>query len=411
MKRTRPLYAGLLVWTLLGFPLVSHEMSSPVAAHADEALRADVAKPLQQAGALIKSGKYKDALAKIHDAEGVSGKNANETFMIERMRLSAAMPAGDLQQASKAADVVLASSKLSSNEKLQVMEGMISLYSRAGNNQAAASWVARYMKEGGNNPRIAAMAKNLRFYSGDYANLAKELGASVRAEEKAGRRSSEEDLQLLANCYLKLKDEAAYAGTMIRLVSLYPKKDYWTNVLSQVRRKSGFANRLSLDHFRLKLATDNLKTAPEYMEMAQLAVQEGFNTEAKKVVDAAYAANVFGSGQDADRQKRLRDMVAKRLADEGKAAAQLEADANANADGSAAINVGLNLIQQGQTAKGVSLVEAGLKKGNFKREDDAKLRAGIAFVVAGQKAKAAQVLKGVNGNDGSSDLAKLWAIK
>ena len=39
---------------------------------------------------LIKAGKYKDALAKVRDADAVGGKNANESYLVERMRLAAA---------------------------------------------------------------------------------------------------------------------------------------------------------------------------------------------------------------------------------------------------------------------------------------------------------------------------------
>ena len=55
-------------------------------------------------------------------------------------------------------------------------------------------------------------------------------------------------------------------------------------------------------------------------------------------------------------------------------------------------------------------MDAGIKKGDLKRPDDAKLRLGTALVMAGQKAKGVQVLKGVQGADGTQDLANLWII-
>ena len=47
------------------------------------------------------------------------------------------------------------------------------------------------------------------------------------------------------------------------------------------------------------------------MEMAQLALQAGVPAEAKMVVDKGYAAGVLGKGAEAERQKRLKDLVDK----------------------------------------------------------------------------------------------------
>jgi Flp pilus assembly protein TadD len=55
-------------------------------------------------------------------------------------------------------------------------------------------------------------------------------------------------------------------------------------------------------------------------------------------------------------------------------------------------------------------MEQGIKKGGLKRPEDAKLLLGYAQFQAGQRAKAAQTLKGVQGNDGPADLARLWTL-
>ena len=47
-------------------------------AYAQETVRPEVGKHLKDAGALIKGGKYKEALGKVRDAEAVSGRTASE---------------------------------------------------------------------------------------------------------------------------------------------------------------------------------------------------------------------------------------------------------------------------------------------------------------------------------------------
>jgi hypothetical protein len=147
------------------------------------------------------------------------------------------------------------------------------------------------------------------------------------------------------------------------------------------------------------------------MEMAQLALQAGSALEAKKVVEAGYSAGALGKGAEADRQKRLKDLTDKQAAETQKALANgEEAAARSAKDGEAMVKLGFNFVQAGQGAKGIGLMEEGVKKGGMRRPEDAKLHLGIAYMLSGQKAKAVQTLKSVTGTDGAADLANLWAI-
>ena len=47
---------------------------------------------------------------------------------------------------------------------------------------------------------------------------------------------------------------------------------------------------------------------------------------------------------------------------------------------------------------------------NLKHPDDAKLHLGIAYALAGKKAKALSTLKSVGGTDGTADLARYWIM-
>jgi hypothetical protein len=119
---------------------------------------------------------------------------------------------------------------------------------------------------------------------------------------------------------------------------------------------------------------------------------------------------VLGKGDQADRQKRLKDLVEKAVADSQKTRAQDEADALAAKDGNDLVKIGLNYVYEGNAAKGISLVEQGIKKGGLKRPEDAKLRLGEAELHAGQRQRGVQTLKDVKGTDGTADIARLWVL-
>ena len=381
-------------------------------AHAQEAVRPEIGKPLQAANALIKSGKFKDALTKIREVDSVPSKTANETYLIESTRGSAASGAGENETIIKSFEAVVASGKAPAATQLKLVEALAGAHYRAKDYAATNKWASRYLREGGGNQQIRTLLIQSYFQAGDFANSAKESLADIQADEKAGRTPSEEKLQLLANSYLRQKNTSGYIATIEKLLNYYPKKSLWADVISRLQRKPGFSDRLALDVYRMQLATGNLTATNDFMEMSQLALQAGFPGEAKKVIDEGYTTGALGKGADAERQKRLRDLVEKRVAENQKVVTGTtdETSANAAKDGTALVTLGYNLFTSGQAPKGIGLMEAGIKKGDLKRPDDAKLRLGTALVMAGQKAKGVQVLKGVQGTDGTQDLANLWVI-
>lgn len=380
--------------------------------YAQEKVRPEVGKPLQAAQDLMKTSKFKDALAKIREADAVPGKTSYENYMIERMRASAATGAREPDTAIKAYEAAIASGKTPPADQIRIIEALATNYYNARDYAAAIKWGARYFKEGGTGGQMRTLMIQSNFQSGDFAASARESLADIEADERAGRTPSEEKLQLLANSYLRQKNNTGYAATIEKLLNHHPKKSLWANVISSVQKKPGFSDRLALDVYRLQLATGNLTSTNDYMEMAQLALQGGFAAEGKKAIDEGFANGALGKGTEAARHKRLRDLAEKRVIEAKSAVgtAQDESDANAAKDGNALIVLGEKLVANGQAAKGIGLMEAGIKKGGLRRPEDAKLHLGLAYVQAGQKAKGIQMLKTVQGTDGVADLARLWII-
>ncbi len=382
----------------------------PVHAQA-ETVRPEVGRPLQAAQELLKAQKYKEALAKIKDADAIQGKTPYESFIVERMRGAAAAGAGDTETAMKSFEAVIGSGRLPAPEQLKLIEALAGTAYRARDYTRAQSWAQRYLREGGTGGNMRALLAQADYLAGDYAGAAKELAVDIAAVEAAGNAPAEDRLQLLANCYLKLNDKVAYITTLEKLVAYHPKKEYWVDLLSRIQRKPGFANRLTLDVYRLMLATGNLKETSDFMEMAQLALQAGLPGEARKVVDDGYALGVLGSGADAARHKRLSDMANKQAAEDQKGLAASERQAGETRDGNALVALGYAYVASGQLEKGIALFEQGIAKGDLKRPEDAKLHLGIALLQAGNKAKAQRLLRSVQGSDGTADIARLWLLQ
>jgi len=374
-------------------------------------VRPEVGKPLQAAVDLLKGRKAKAALTKIAEADAVKNKTPFESYMVGRLRAQAEAAAGEPAAAARDFEAAAAMPATPAAERIQFLAVAAGQYYAARDYAQAAEVAARYLKAGGNDPALRTVYVQALYLGNNFPQAARELLADVSAEQQAGKTPSEIELQMLATCYSKTGDKAGYGLAMEKLVAFHPKHDYWLSVVYSVITRPGFSERLTLDADRLKLATGTMRSADDYMEAAQLALQAGFPAEAKKFVDAGYAAGLLGTGPDAARQQRLKALTLKNLAEDNQTLGQDDARVAADKDGMPLLNTGLNYVLHGRADKGLAMMAQGMKKGGFRHPDDARLHLGYAYQLAGQKQKAVQVFKTVQGADGAAALARLWVIR
>ena len=372
-----------------------------------QGVRAEIGKPLQQASELLRAGKAREALAKAREADAVGGKTAAEQLLIDRMKAAAAQRANDFPTAIAALEAV--HPKVSGAEAGQIAEQLAAAYAQTRNNAKATEWANRAAAAGNNSATLRQLQQFLLSNSGDFNAIARDSAAAVQAAEQAGRRPAEDDLLRLADAQNRLGQTNAYVATLEKLLLNYPKKDYWNAYLGRLARKSGFSQRLELDVLRLRLASGTLTKTEEYMEMAQLSLQAGFPAEARRIVEQGYANKLLGTGAEAGRHQRLRDLAVKQEADSKASIGNLATEAEQAKDGDALVKWGYAYVTRGEFDKGIALIQRGLAMPGLKRPDEARLRLGMAQIQSPKtRAAGLQTLRSVRGTDGTADIARLW---
>ncbi len=362
-----------------------------------DALRPDVAKPLAAAQELYRAHKYRDALGKIAQAAAVPNRTPYETYMVEEMRGAAAMAAGDTGTAAQAYESVLNSGRLSGEDEQRTTAALAGIYFQQKNYPLAIRTAQRYLKAGGTDPEMRTLLTQSYYLSNDCTPVVSQLKASTDTQANGGHAPDEGQLQMLATCAQKVKDGNAYRGALGLLVAYHPSPAYWDEMIAAIRGTPGYLSSLDLDIYRLRRATGSLATADAYMEMTQLALVAGSPAEGKQVIDQGFATGVLGKDAQADREKRLQALAAKRAQPGGDAATPVTP-----------LDTGMNLVFAGRAQQGLPMMEQAIAKGGLEHPDAARLRLGEAYYVAGQKTRAVQVLRTVKGTDGSGDLARLW---
>lgn len=375
-------------------------------------VRPELGELLKAAQDLMAARDNKAALAKISEAEAATpDPSAYERYILDRMRGSAAVGAGDTATALQAFNSVVESSYLPPEEKLPTLDALVRLSFSSRDFPATVEAVKKYRQAGGNKPETLEILSQALYLSQRYKEAAVELTEQIRATEAAGKIPSKQQIELLASCALKQNELPGYLAALRTMVSYYPDRRYWLDLIIRTANRAGFSDRLSLDTYRLREKTDTLEDASDYTEAVELALQAGFPGEADRFFKAGEKAGKLGKGtKDADRHRRLKDSVARKIAEDKASLAEGERQAARAASGDALVATGFNLVMYGDYAKGLALMNQGIDKGGLTRPEEAKLRLGYAYGMAGQLDEAQKVLAQVRGNDGTADLAALWRI-
>src|SRR5216117_874148 len=250
-----------------------------------QTVRPEVGKPLQSAIDLLKGKKAKEALAMAREAQAVSNKTPYESYMVTRVIAQAAAGAGEPGVAAKAFDEITGSASAADAERRQFAAAAAGQYYIAKDYAKAAELAARHARLGGTDKSVHTLYVQALYLGNNFAAAAKAISADIDAEELAGKAPAEEQLQLMANAYLQQRDTAGYGKALEKLLTYYPKRDYWLNLVYGIGTRPGFSERLALDVARLKIETGTMRTGNEYLEAAQLSLIDGFPAEAARIID------------------------------------------------------------------------------------------------------------------------------
>lgn len=382
----------------------------PASSAASLTLRPAIEQALRQAERQLGARRPAEALALLAEAERQRDKSPDERLALAFARGSAQAAAGNLPAAVAAFEAVLDNPRAAAADRLALLPVVAEHYYRLQDYPRAVRALTRYFETGGTDPRMRLVLSQSLYNSKDFDDAVKALHAEVEQSEKLGRAPAEDRLKLLADSYARLNSDTGVIWTLERLIAYYPRQAYWVDVLARIRNRPGVGDRLLLDLFRLRLATGTLAQAADYVAMAQLALKSGLPAEARQVLERGFGAGVLGHGGDADLHRELRDEAARRIAPDRKALLKAEAQAVAARDKAALSTVGMSCVSHGDTAKGIALMQEGLRIGASMEQGDAKLHLGYALVQAGQRARAVDMFKTVRGMHGSADLARLWAL-
>ena len=375
----------------------------------EKQVSAKVGKPLQESLTLANSGKLKEAMAKAQEASAAPGKTAFDDYKVNEVMAFIAVKQGDYATAAKAYEATLQSGELPAAQAKDRVNQLIKIYYQLNNFPKVIQYGNQYLKDGGSDITAAVLIAQAYFQQKDYPHAIEATQSLIRMANQSGQPVKEEWLQLLMNCQVRMEKDDEAVATLEQLLTKYPSKQYWTQMLNYAQTHGASTDRKNLELYRLKLANGVLKDS-EYAEMAQLAMALGYPGDAKAVLDKGFANKVLGVGPNKDREARLMKLAQDNSVIDQKSLPEFEKEAAASASGDGDIKLGAAYASYGDYAKAVEAIKRGLKKGNVKAADEAQLQLGVALVGAKRNSEAVSAFKAVPADSKLASTARLWSI-
>jgi len=365
---------------------------------------AKVGKPLKAAQDAIAAKNWKEAKARIDEANALPDKSPYETFAIAELSGFIAVSTQDYLSAAKAYEATLTSEYLGADQKPGRTKAVAQLYYQTKNYAKVTSFGATYLKDNPSDSDMNMMVGQAYYLQNDFPNASKFLRGAVDAAEKSDKPVKEDWLQLLQSSEYEQNNIPGLIKVLEKTVALYPKANYWDQLITLLDKEINDTGKLDLEIYRLRLATGAKLEADEMREMAELALQAGLPGEAETIMAKAVA-----SGTKTERDTRLITMAKNQATTDKASIAQSEASAKGAANGEPLVKTGEAYLTYGNPVKAVELIKAGIAKGP-KDLERAKLRLGVAQLENKQAGEARKAFSSIAATSPYARLGRLWDI-
>lgn len=356
---------------------------------------------------------YQDVIAKVQEILSKSDRKPDDNYYAYYLLFQANHALNDQDGERKAIQGVVDSGFLSPVQAAPYEKALMMMAFQAKDFDGAVDFGLRLTKNNNGDPEVFSTIGQSYFLKGDFNNAARFYNSLISDQIKRSQTPREHDLRMLAASYTKLGDKPSETDTIEKLVTYYPKTEYWEPLMYAVRKIATLQPRQKLQVCRLMWATKTLKGSADYSDCYAYALAAGLPAEAQKFLEAGLKANVFTDDTDKATAERRATSAGTTAASDQAGLPKLEADAKAAATGELDMALGMTYYSYGDFAKAADTLQRALGKGGLKGDiqTEATITLGLAQLQAGDKASAVKTLKSVSTDDKDwQRIARLWTL-
>jgi outer membrane protein assembly factor BamD (BamD/ComL family) len=375
-------------------------------------LTPELSKLLKAAQEDLNAQKYDDALAKLKEADANPKKKPYDQHVLNQLAGVTYARLNNWPEAAKAFDAQVTDGFTEPTDMPHAVKGAMQSNYQAKNYDKVVTYGEKAIKDGYGDDDINVMTAQAYYLKDDYKGALKFEEDLIDADVKAGRTPNAQSLKLALSACAKLEDAICETRVLEKTVAYYPTSENWQQLLHLMAqdKATNSSDKATLQLYRLMSEVDVLSRPDEYIEMAQIALEQGSPGEAQKALEKGVAKGVFADAHSKETSQRLLDSAKKAAAADQASLAKSEKDADAASTGDKDVGVGFAYLGYGEYDKASTLLSKGLSKGRVKSEPEARLLLGIAQLKAGHKDQAVQTFQAVKGDPTLERIANLWSV-
>jgi len=368
-----------------------------------------IAKEMTAAQKALQASQWAEAVKNLEAAETKSGLNAFDKKTIYDFKGFAYVKLNNLKAAEQAYEAAIATGAYSAEDAAKTTRMLFRL--SAGNQQYAKA--AEYGKQVADSGAATAddlgILSQIFYLQKDCKNSGLWADKAIAAARKAGEAPKENLYQFKLQCASDAGDTPGMAATLVDLIKLTNKTNYW-NTLLRIERQEERDDHNTLMIYRIMYDTASMNAGSDYIEMAQLLGDAALPAEAQTVLEKAMSSGLIND-QQKERTTRLLNSLKSRADADKKGLVQLDAEATKNAAGELDVKLGEVYYGVGDYQNAVTAINRGLQKQQIKHLDEAYVYLGRAQVALKNAADAKKAFVGLkNVPNISPRVLKLWEL-
>src|ERR1700731_3135880 len=375
----------------------------------DQQISRVIAKEMTAAQKALQAQQWAEAIKNLEAAETKSGINAFDKKTIYDFKGFAYVKLNNLKAAETAYEAALATGAYSPEDSAKTTRMLFRL--SAGNQQYAKA--AEYGKQVADSGAATAddlgILSQIFYLQKDCKNSGVWADKAIAAARKAGEAPKENLYQFKLQCASDAGDTPGMAATLVDLIKLTNKTNYW-NTLLRIERQEERDDHNTLMLYRVMYDTQSMTAGSDYIEMAQLLGDSALPAEAQTVLEKAMGSGLIND-QQKERTTRLLNSFKSRAEADKKGLPQLDAEAKKNPAGELDVKLGEVYYGVGDYQNAVTAINRGLQKNQIKHLDEAYVYLGRAQVALKNTAEAKKAFNGLKSVPNISPrVLKLWEL-
>jgi tetratricopeptide (TPR) repeat protein len=410
-RRPAKSWTGLLSATMLA--VVCLWLSPQAAQSADkekQQVSRVIAKEMTAAQKALQASQWAEAIKNLDAAETKSPLTAFDKKTIYDFRGFAYVKLNNFKEAEKAYETALATGQYSPEDAARTTKILFRISAQNQQYAKAAEYGKQMSDSGAASSEDLGIMAQLYYLQKDCKNAAVWADKAIAAARKAGEAPKENLYQFKLQCASDAGDNASMAATLVDLIRLTNKTNYW-NTLLRIERQEERDDHNTLMIYRVMYDTNAMTVGTDYIEMAQLLGDAALPAEAQAVLEKALGGPGLIKDEQKERTNRLLNALKTRADADKKGLTQLDAEATKNPAGELDVKLGEVYYGGGDYQNAITAITRGLQKGQIKHQDEAYVYLGRAQVALKNTADAKRAFGGLKTVPNISPrVLKLWEL-